>query len=263
MVPKFLATLDVTGKPNVVPIITLDAADERTLMFGELFLWKTKSNLETDPRVGVVVVTEDFRVWTIRGRFREFVDGGPYVERLNEKEMFRYNAYVGISRAGVIDVEEVTGEWKLSTLKIAAELLPAKAARCFVRGSGGKRLPSRVAEKFARTQAVKVIAFQGPAGYPQIVPLFSLLPARSQTMIFGTRLFAGPLRDLHSDAQVAASVITMDPIAYQIKGVYTGRRFTPAGRIGTIRVNEVFSASPPLAGEPIDLQDPASTTIHT
>ncbi len=252
-VPKFLATRDGAGKPNVVPVITLDAVDERTLVFAELFIWKTRTNLETDPRVAVAVLTEDLRVWTVRGRFRGFVKDGPYVEGMNAKEMFRYNAYVRVSRAGVIDVETVTAEWRLSKPRIAADLLPVKLVSLLTDRRGERTLPHRVAEKFARTQAVKVLAFTGPDGYPDVVPAFSLVPTGSDTMRFGVRRPQRALRSLPSGTPMAASVITMDPVAYQVKGIFTGATLTPAGWVGRLRVDEVYSASPPLAGERIEL----------
>jgi len=43
--------------------------------------------LQKETTVYWAVVTEDFRIWTIRGRFREFTEGGPHVERMNAKEM--------------------------------------------------------------------------------------------------------------------------------------------------------------------------------
>ena len=262
MVPKFLATQDASGKPNVVPIISLDAADDRTLIFGELFMWKTRANLETDARVSAAVLTEDLRVWTMRGRFRGFIDAGPYLDEMNQKEIFRYNAYVRVSRVGIIDVEAVTGAWRRSKLGVAAELLAVMAMKPLVarRGLGGRQteamIPPRVSEKFARTHAIKVLAYQGPEGYPEIAPAFSLLPASSQGMVFRARHDNAGLRALGPDTPIAASVITMDPIAYQVKGVYAGQQLTPAGRIGRIHVDEVYSASPPLPGERIDLQAP-------
>jgi pyridoxamine 5'-phosphate oxidase-like protein len=254
MVPKFLATLDSSGKPNVVPIISLDAADHKTLVFGELFIWKTRNNLELNPRVAAAVLTEDLHIWTMQATFRGFVDKGPLVEQMNAKDLFRYNAYVGVRRAAVFDLAKVTGSWHMSKVNVAAELLPVKAYSSIFRRSGPEKLPPRVAEKFARSQALKVLAFQDESGFPSIVPLFSLQPTGSQTMLFGTRLFRKQLRGLKRGCKIAASVITMDPIAYQVKGTYEGTQLTPAGLLGKIHVDEVYSASPPLPGEPIDLQ---------
>lgn len=255
--PKFLATQDASGKPNVVPIISLDAYDGRTLIFGELLIWKTRENLSADSRVAVAVVTEDLRVWTVRGRFREFVTTGPHVETMNAKEIFRYNAYVRISRVAVIDVEAVTGAWRFTKLGVAAALLQSKAAARHAGRQGGKMLPKRVAEKFARTQSVKVLAFQDATGHPTVLPALSLVPSRSDVMVFGLRGIERPMRDLKTGSPIAASVITMDPVAYQVKGAFAGERRTPLGRVGQLLVQEVYSASPPLSGERIDLRDPA------
>ena len=253
--PKFLATRDVSGGPNVVPIISLDAADDRTLVFGELFIWKTRSNLETDPRVGIAVVTEDLRVWTIRGRFREFVTSGPHLEAMNEKDLFRYNAYVRVSRVAVIDVEAVTASARLSKAGIAADLV---RTRLIARLGGSESataqtLPARVADKFARSQAVKVIAWTGEDGHPDVAPVFSLTPTQTDDVLFARPRGWAALDALPAETRVAASVITMDPIAYQIKGTYIGQRRTTAGRIGRVRVDEVYSASPPLAGDRIEM----------
>ena len=45
MTPKFLATRDLAGKPNIVPVTTITPYDDETLVFGEFMLNKTKKNL--------------------------------------------------------------------------------------------------------------------------------------------------------------------------------------------------------------------------
>ncbi|MBN1342069.1 MAG: pyridoxamine 5'-phosphate oxidase family protein [Phycisphaerae bacterium] len=252
-VPKFLATRDAAGKPNVVPIVSLDAADERTLIFAELFTWKTRTNLATDPRVGVAVVTEDPRAWSLRGRFREYVESGPYVDRMNAKELFRYNAYVRVSRVGVIDVEAVTGAWRPSTLSVAASLVRTMLLGRLSFGKGAASLPARVADKFARTRSAKVVAWVDSQGHPCALPTFSLLPTRSDAMLFGAGGLPRDPRELGPGSPIAASVITTEPVAYQVKGTFSGIRRTVLGGIGAMHVTEVYSASPPLAGKQIEM----------
>ena len=60
-VPKFLATRDAEGVPNVVPVLSLEAVDERTIIFGEMMIWKTRRNLEADARLSILVLTPDLR----------------------------------------------------------------------------------------------------------------------------------------------------------------------------------------------------------
>lgn len=61
MTPKFLATLNAEGLLNIAPIISLEAADEKTLIFGEFMMWKTRQNLEVNPHVAAAVLTTELR----------------------------------------------------------------------------------------------------------------------------------------------------------------------------------------------------------
>ncbi len=266
--PKFLATRGGDGRPNVVPIISLDAVDDRTVTYGELFMWKTRGNLESDGRVAIVVATDSLATWSLRGRLREVVTDGAYVDAINAKPLFRYNAYVRVSRVGVIDVERVVAARHYSRLSVAGQLLPIWAMRRWLDGGrGGRvveagedevRMPERLAEKFARTQAVKVMAWLDEEGWPVAVPAFSLTPGRSDRLF--VKLGGGGVGGPRIGQAVAASVITMDPIAYQVKGTFVGQRLTPLGRIGQIEVREAYSASPPLAGERIELSPQGAAT---
>jgi hypothetical protein len=251
-VPKFLATLDREGQPNVVLISTMDAADEETLIFGELMIWKTRRNLEADSHVWVAVMTEQMEVWLMRGDFLGFVETGPHVEQMNRRNLFRYNAYMGVRRAGVIKPREMVWQGKLSALTIASELLPTKLlGPLLARPGRGVSMPELVREKFARAQALKLLAFRGEDGYPHLVPLFSMTPVGTGGLVFGTRLFEHLLEGLRPGARVAANVVTQEPVSYQVKGTYEGTAGLPLLDMGKVRVEEVFSAGPPVPGKKI------------
>ena len=50
---------------------------------------------------------------------------------------------------------------------------------------------------------------------------------------------------LEKETEMAIAIITMDPIAYQVKERFTGIR----RGLGIIALKEYYSASPPLSGE--------------
>jgi hypothetical protein len=50
---------------------------------------------------------------------------------------------------------------------------------------------------------------------------------------------------------VAASVLTFEPLAYQIKGEFLGLERSLGRLAGVVAVQEVYSASPPLPGKRI------------
>jgi hypothetical protein len=249
--PKFLATRDAEGVPNVVPVLSLEAADERTIIFGELMIWKTRRNLEADPRVAIMVLTPALSAWTIKAEFVEFQRSGAYFDRLMAGENVRYNAYGGIRSAGVIRVLEVTRELKLSH---AALLLDTARGRWLARrlshdGPVPGTMPVQVVEKFSRLRAAKALAWLDGNGHPDCLPAFPLLPAGRSRLVLGGRAAVGALADATPGSLVAAAVLSMEPVAYQVKGDFAGLRASLGRRFGVIDVHEAYSACPPLPGE--------------
>jgi len=250
--PKFLATLDANGAPNVVPILSLEAADARTIIFGELMIWKTRRNLEVNPRVCVTVLSPALRGWVIKGDFLEFQPSGPHFDHIMASDAFRYNAYAGIRNAGVIQVLEVADSFVLSRNALLADMLRSRwAARRLRRRDDGVALPAPVREKFGRLQAAKLLAYLGEDGYPVAVPVLSLVPAGRGSLVMAGGSAAAALAGLRPGARVAVSVLTFEPLAYQVKGEFLGTERSLGRPAGLIRVDEVYSASPPLPGKRI------------
>jgi hypothetical protein len=232
--PKFLATLSSEGVPNVVPIISLQAADEGTVIFGEFMMWKTRRNLEVNPRVSVAVMTAS-QGWVIKGDFLEFQRTGP------------------IRNAGVIRVAKVVRAFALSQPTALLDWGRAWwfARRARRRGANGVTVPLPVRKKFARLRAAKFLAYLDGDGYPDVVPALSLIPADEQIFVFSSDLAAPALATLRSGTKVAASVLTFEPVAYQIKGEFLGAERSLGKLAGVIAAQEVYSASPPLPGKRI------------
>jgi predicted pyridoxine 5'-phosphate oxidase superfamily flavin-nucleotide-binding protein len=246
--PKFLATRSVDGVPNVVPVLSLEAADEQTIIFGEMMIWKTRRNLEGDPRVAVMVLTPDLRAWTIRGQFVEFQRSGPHFDHVMASENVRYNAYGGIRSAGVIRVQAVTRAFKLSQVSLLLDTARSRwLARRLSPNGRAEVVPVQVREKFSRLRAAKALAFLDASGHPDCLAALPLVPAGPARLVFGG--VTEDLDGLAPGSPVAAAVLTLEPVAYQVKGEFTGLRTSLGRRLGVIDVREAYSASPPLPGQ--------------
>ena len=185
--PKFLATRNAQGIPNVVPVLSLEAADERTIIFGEIMIWKTRHNLQADARVSILVLLPDLRGWTVRGRFIEFQRTGAHYDHIMESQDLRYNAYSGIRSAGVIEVLDVTRTFKLSRAGLLVDTARSRwlARRLSRNGSEGGAMPLQVREKFNRLRAAKAVAYLGASGHPDCLPALPLAPAGPGTIGLG------------------------------------------------------------------------------
>ena len=248
--PKFLATRDADGVPNVVPVLSLEAVDERTIVFGEMMIWKTRRNLEVDPRVSILVLSPDLRAWTVRGRFMGFRRSGPYFDHIASKESARYNPYGSYRSAGVIEVLGVSRTSHFSQLSL---LLDTARCRLLARGLSrdGRTLPAmplQVEEKFGRLKAAKALAVVDATGHPDCLAGLPLATAGRGCLVFGGAA-ARDLSGLAPGTAMAAAVLTLEPVAYQVKGTFAGLHRSLGQALGVIDVREAYSACPPLPGQ--------------
>lgn len=249
MAGKFLATAGGDGKPNVVPVISIRAFDEETLVFGEFMMLKTRRNLIEGCRVCACVVTEKLENYVATGVFNGFEKKGKYYDFISEIPLFKYNAYTGARAAGIIKIEKV---WQVEKAKSKFNiLLDTLAAMSAPMLKGERRLHPNIAEKFNRINAVKVIA-KLEDGQPIITPAIPTRVIAGSKLAFGTR--STEAERLKPGEQVAAAVLTMDAMAYQVKGVYEGKRRTILGQVGVISVEEAYTLTPPRPGEKIPLE---------
>lgn len=245
MTPKFLATRNAGGIPNVVPVVSILPSDDEadTLFFGNFLLRKSIQNLQEDPRVCVLVITPGLQGWVLLGDFVEFQRTGPYVERQMNSSLLRYNAYTGVRSAGVIRVNSLVGEFKVGKLNVALDYALTKVAAVRM-GDGqahGVVVPAPVRAEFSKMVAVKVLAWIGSDGYPRVAPVLSLQPAGQRRMVH--RLGENPAGWPTEGDSVACNILTFEAISYQLKG-----RWERHGSAGLVTVHEVYAGGPPLPG---------------
>jgi len=263
MTPKFLATRSADGIPNIVPCTsTMPAGDvEDRLIFGNFLLRKSVGNLDSDPRLGILVITTDLEGWVLQGDFVGWQRAGAYVDRLNNTELLRYNAYTGVRNAGIIQVRAVLHHFRISKMRILADYLLARAAAVRLSAHDTARppgelgdvttMPPPVREKFSPITAVRVLAFLDGEGYPMTAPALSLQPAGGSALVCAEGLAANKLEPLAAGDPIAASLLTLDIVSFQAKGRWLGRRRLLGAPVGTMAVTAVYAGGPPIPGRQV------------
>ncbi|MFA5786005.1 MAG: hypothetical protein WDA71_03325 [Actinomycetota bacterium] len=245
-IPKFLATLDAQGRPNVALITSLEPWNEDRVIFGDFLMWKTRENLLAQPKVASIAATTGLSFTGFTGDFEGFHSGGEYTEHIKATSTFRYNPYNSIRGAGTITVCDGLPVRRISRATVAADILCVKL-RARTAASGGVAMGPVVAEKFDRISAFKVFAWVGADGYPVVVPVLSTFPAGQGHLAFKVSSYNERLKQLADGTLVAVNVTTTDPISYQVKGTFEGF----ACGLGRVEITDVYSSSPPLAGQRI------------
>ncbi|MHB8158306.1 MAG: pyridoxamine 5'-phosphate oxidase family protein [Desulfocucumaceae bacterium] len=228
---KFLATADEKGRVNVAPILTTDFFRDDLLVFGEFIMWKTKENLLKNNKVAILVVDENLEHFSVEGTFTGFETKGEAFEWVNDSPMFKYNAYTGVRSAGVIRMNSVSANSAVSKLRIIRELIPGAL-------SGNKMSINRVVgEKFLRLKALKALTFLRE-GRPVVVPV-PVISIDGDVMVFRNS-------QCPSGVFAAMTVITMEPVTYQVKG-----SLTREGGLCRLRVEEIYTGGIPVPGKRI------------
>lgn len=102
---KMLATISPDYKVNLVPVASLNAMGDDTLLFVHLFLKKTKVNLGSNPNVVAAVFQPPSTAYQVKCKMTQWLTSGPVYDMV--KQMMA--AKVPIACRGVItmQVEEV------------------------------------------------------------------------------------------------------------------------------------------------------------
>jgi hypothetical protein len=239
MVGKFIATRNAEGVPNIVPLTSIMWAEDKgdILFFGNFLLRKTVKNLEQDRRCRVLVITEGLDAWIIPCDFMEFQRTGEFADRQNNTPLLRYNAYTGIRNAGIMRAHGVERAFTISKPVMAAGFLAAKVAAAVVRG-GGIEMPLPARGEFAKIAAVKVLSWIGDDGRPVIETAMSLQPAGARSLLCLT-----PKNGPRDGRTVAANVLTLDAVSYQVKGTWKAGAF-----FSLLEATDVYAGGPPLPG---------------
>jgi predicted pyridoxine 5'-phosphate oxidase superfamily flavin-nucleotide-binding protein len=253
MQPKFLASINAAGQPNVVPLLSIVPLEPGRAAFAEFMIWKTKANLLETGRTAFLALDGKLNYVTATGRFTGFTKAGPVFDAMAIQSMFRFNPYNGLRAAGTIDIETVEAEGQIPTLGLVASHLKAgrlakAAARAGTPAGAGapvaglatsRVMPVQVAEKFSRLKAIKAIAWP-VAGGVKVLPAAGVAPIGRGGLLIADPAVASAVPD---GSRVAVSVITLDPNAYQVKG--TARVWRGAL---VVEVDEVYTAAPPVPG---------------
>lgn len=102
---KMLATVSKDFVVNVVPIASIAATDDHTVMFANMFLNKTKQNLDVNKKVAATIYKPPATAYKILGELTQYVTEGPLFDMI--AEMVYQRMPLQIHGVGLISVHEV------------------------------------------------------------------------------------------------------------------------------------------------------------
>jgi hypothetical protein len=249
---KFLATLSHDGVPNVALIVSQIPAEPGIVVFGEFMMVKTLANLKEDPVVASIAITEKLEMAGFKGQVTEWTKMGEYVDLINSIDFFRYNAYAGIHNVAVVKLTSILDiPAKLPIVKVGQEFLAIRGRGALARGKRlrGADVPRAIRAKFASLMSIKVLAFKGADGKPDVVPVFASLISPDGELRFMVSSYNRRAQDIPLGSTVALNVLTLELLTYQVKGELVRFDNSLGVREGVVRLTEAYSCVPPFCGQ--------------
>jgi hypothetical protein len=245
-----LATVSPAGLPHLSLITSLEAKTPTRMIWGQFTEGLSKVHVRTDPKTAFLVMTLDRRLWRGKARYSHAVTEGEDHVRMNNKPMFRYNAYFGIHTVHYMDVVEARGPESLPLPAIVLSSLVTAAAKGLARTGSPDRILSPWAQGLiGRIGVPKFLAYVGDDGFPVIVPVLQCLAADSRRLVFSPLAYRAELLAVPAGREVAVFGMSMEMEDVLARGTYRGRkRFGPV-RLGVIDLNYVYNSMPPNHGQ--------------
>ncbi len=249
---KLLATSDENGKPNLAFIASLYAKDPKTVIFADFMWGKTNVNIDQgNHKVASAFMDLGLNFWNIPGDFTHWETSGETFEYFNNRSIFKYNAYSGISRAGFINIHHVDRQ-KINILKLAGSLVKSVIAKGAVKNSHEiDKLNRLTFNHFNKLLTLKYITYLQEDGYPTIIPVIALKPADKGRVYFPISPFKKEILEIPENVEIACLGLSLKIIMFQIKGKYKGIKKFRGIKLGIIDIEEVYNSLPPLTGERI------------
>lgn len=250
-VPKFMATKDAEGEPNVVPVLSWTVYGDNTLVYGDFMTYKTRKNVNNgNKQISILVFTTKLDSWLIKADFDSYHHNDEIYEFIAQTPLFRYNQYTNARGAGVAEALWASQKYGISKLNVLSSFLKAKLARSKVPvyESNEGNMPPNVLKRMSLMAAVKVIAYIAPDGYPVAFPEFGMIPVSSNRVVVKRGEERRRGFSITDGSRVAISLVTLEPAAFQLKGVF--REINQS--TGYVELDRVYTCSLPRPGERVD-----------
>jgi len=251
-VPKFMATKDSEGEPNVVPVLSWTVYESNTLVYGDFMTFKSRKNVNNgNSQMSILVFTTNLDSWLIKADFESYHRNDEIYEFMAQTPLFRYNQYTNARGAGVAEAVWTSQKYGISKVNVLSAFLKAKMSSRKVpkQETMEGNMPLNVLKRLSQMAAVKVIAYISEDGYPVAFPEFGMVPVSSNRIVVKRgeekrRGFA-----LKDGTRVAISLVTLEPAAFQLKGHF--REIDDS--TGYIELDRVYTCSLPRPGLRVDI----------
>lgn len=241
-----VATVNDQGLPHVSLLASLQASAPTQLVFGQFTEGLSKQHIQTNPRVGFLIMTMDKAWWRGLASFSHTAQHGTEFDMYNNQPMFRYNSYFGVHTVYYLDLVEHSGRQLLPMGSVVFGAIKTIVARTLSRKTTGDQvLNGWTQQLFNKLDNLKFLAYVGHLGHPVIIPVIQAQAAGNAELIFAISPYRRELEAIPAGIQVAlfGMALTMEDVL--VRGTYHGIARVGGMQCGRVEANWVYNPMPP------------------
>lgn len=245
-----VASVSPEGLPHISLLTTLEAVAPARMIFGEFCTGLSKEYIRENPKVAFLIMTLDKHLWRGTAQWTHCAQDGPEYERINNKPMFRYNTFFGITTVHYFDLIGTYVRERLPLSRIVpAVLLTRLSAGAAASGRGNAILPPFAQGMIGRLDSLKFVSYVGDNGFPVLIPVIQCKAADSGRLVFSPLAYEDELASIPAGKTLAVFVLTMSLEDFLVRGTFLGYRRHRLVRLGAVDIQWVYNSMPPVPGQ--------------
>jgi hypothetical protein len=249
---KLVSTIDDKGWPHITFISNNKAKSPNQIVWGEFMHGKSKRYIQDNPKHGYFYMSGEkpLRMLQIKANFSHILKAGEDLDEFNNSSTMRYNNTVNVWRAFYGNVVSVSPFQKISIGKLIKGIIFSMWAKGAAKsGMTEERLDQFGKGIFTGAMNPKFLAFIDPDdGYPIVLPCFQAIAADYTRLVFPPTMFKEQLAYIPENSKVAVYGLNSEFIAQTVKGTFLGYKKYRGVTLGSVNIEEVYNAGPPLPG---------------
>ena len=245
------ATINPEGLPHITFVNSLMASRHNELTFGQFVRGQSKWFMQQNPKTAFFILSpQQKKMWFGTALWKGKLDDGPELDRYKAMPMQRYNSYFPIYRVHYLDLVQTTPALKIPIFSTLISVFSALAAKPFSKTHIEKRVLNPYSENlFNRLNALKFMAFEGPDGFPVLMPVFGTFAADSRRIVFSAGPFGHMMDTLEAGQEIAVFALSLKLENVLVRGTFAGFRKHLGLSTGIIDICWVYNSMPPNAGQ--------------
>ena len=245
-----MATVNEENQAHITLITTLQARNEKELIWGQFSEGKSKANIKKNPKTAFAIMNLERKIWRGKALWKHQKQEGEEYIQFNKLPMWRYNSYFGIHTAHYMDLIETTEEQSLPVAGIALSAVLTKMAKSSASSKTEDRIMNNWTETFFnKLDTLKFLSYICEDGYPVIIPLLQCQAADSTRLVFNTQVYKEELLKIKADTVLTVFALSLDMKDVLVRGKFNGFNKHRGINLGSIDIDWVYNPMPPVAGQ--------------